>query len=179
MSEKAEVERLRASMQAIERDLETERQLRREAQELSKEMQVNVLIEGSRWKAELDKYKEALLQTSTRSAEEPAAVEPQQDPTVSRTFDLPRYAQEEWQWQKESLRRSRTEAEAAAYRASSNSSPAGATYSLAMYCQEMAKMTIVCILQSPGLRHHGAVPKKARAQKMDRKLFGARPEHRN
>lgn len=44
LSEQAEVERLRASMKAIERDLETERRLRQEAQEMSKEMQVSAVF---------------------------------------------------------------------------------------------------------------------------------------
>jgi hypothetical protein len=155
-----QVERLRASMQAIEQDLERERQLRLEAQEISvrivavgrtlgrdksimrqvrivalqvesvtrldrgcqKEMQVNVLLEGSRWKAELDKYKEA-LHISTRSADPaPDPERPHQDLGFPRGFD----PQDERQWQKESLRRSRSEAEAT-FRASSNSTSLAST----------------------------------------------------
>ncbi len=78
-------------------------------------MQVNVLLEGSRWKAELDKYKAALT-TSSRSDPVPDQDRPQPDTDVPHGFD----PQDERQWQKESLRRSRTEAEAT-FRAASNS----------------------------------------------------------
>ena len=62
-----ELERLKASMRSVEEDLEREKLRRVEAEEMSKEMQVNVLLEGSKWKAELDKYKD-ILRHSTMSA---------------------------------------------------------------------------------------------------------------
>jgi len=63
-SEVSDVNRL----QSLQADLAEERRLRIEAQELSQEMQVNVLLEGSKWKQELDKYKDALRHSSAASS---------------------------------------------------------------------------------------------------------------
>jgi hypothetical protein len=63
-----EVERLAASVRSIEAELARERSLRREAQEMAQEMQMNVLLEGSKWKSEIDRYKEALRDSASSSA---------------------------------------------------------------------------------------------------------------
>ena len=100
---------------AVSQDLEHERQMRVEAQERSREMQMNVLIEGSKWKADLDKYKELLQNSSIASSHT-------QDPRLS-SRPVSRQSMElrdedERLWHQESLRRSREEAKAI-YRAAS------------------------------------------------------------
>ncbi|MGB1601992.1 MAG: hypothetical protein ACPIOQ_55205, partial [Promethearchaeia archaeon] len=52
----------------MQAELERERSLRVEAQETAREMEMNVLVEGSKWKAEIDKYKDALRMSSADSS---------------------------------------------------------------------------------------------------------------
>ena len=52
----------------MQAELERERSLRVEAQETAHEMEMNVLVEGSKWKAEIDKYKDALRMSSADSS---------------------------------------------------------------------------------------------------------------